>query len=59
MAYGNNAKTPSGVVSSDKNGMKSEPMRQGVAQGMQDKTKQFNTGKNEAVCYSHDRKSCQ
>ena len=59
MAYENNAKTPAGVVSSDKSGMKSEPMRQGVAQGMQDKSKQFNTGKNEAVCYSHDRKSCQ
>jgi len=59
MAYGNNAKTPAGVVSSDKSGMKSEPMRQGVAQGMQDKSKQFNTGKNEAVCYSHDRKSYQ
>jgi hypothetical protein len=49
-------------MSSDKTGTKSEPMRGGVAQGMQDKTgadKQFNTGRSESVCYSHDRKSCQ
>ena len=62
MKYANSVKMPAGVVSSDKTGTKSEPMRGGVAQGMQDKTgadKQFNTGRSESVCYSHDRKSCQ
>jgi hypothetical protein len=62
MAYGNNAKMPAGVMSSDKTTDKSEPMRGGNAQGMQDKTgadKQFNTGRSESMCYTHDRKSCQ
>ena len=62
MAYGNNAKMTAGVMSSDKTGSKSEPMRGGNAQDMQDKTgadKQFNTGRSESMCYTHDRKSCQ
>jgi hypothetical protein len=62
MDYGNNAKIPAGVVSSDKTTDKKEPMRDDNAMGMKDKTgsdKQFNTGRSESMCYTHDRKSCQ
>ena len=62
MAYGNNAKMPAGVKSSDERSERREREITGVAQGMPDKTgadKQFNTGRSESVCYSHDRKSCQ
>jgi len=62
MAYGNNAKMPAGVKSSDERSERHEREINGVAQGMQDKTgadKQFNTGRSEGVCYTHDRKSHQ
>jgi hypothetical protein len=60
--YGNNAKMPAGVKSSDERGERKESKVNGVAQGNQDKAgadKQFNTGRSEGVCYTHDRKSCQ
>lgn len=52
------ATPPKGASSSDTSGERHEAMRGGVAMGKEDnigKDKQFNTGRTEGVCYTHDR----
>jgi hypothetical protein len=54
------ATAPKKASSSDMSGERREKMVGGVAMGMMDKTgkdSQFNTGRSEGVCYTHDR-SC-
>ena len=54
------ATAPKKASSSDMSGERREKMVGGVAMGMMDKTgkdNQFNTGRSEGVCYTHDR-SC-
>lgn len=49
---------PKGVDASDKGGERKEPLRGGVGMGKEDmigKDFQFNTGRTEGTCYTHDR----
>ena len=52
------ATPPKGAMSSDMSGERKEKMRGGVAMGKEDATgadKQFNTGRTQGICYTHDR----
>jgi len=54
------AMPPKSASAADTKGERREKMVGGVAMGMMDKTgkdNQFNTGRSEGTCYSHDR-SC-
>lgn len=60
--YGTSAKAPAGATSSDAKGERREKMRGGVAMGKEDECgadKQFNTGRTEGICYTHERYQAQ
>lgn len=60
--YGTSAKAPAGATSSDNKGERREKMRGGVAMGKEDECgadKQFNTGRTEGICYTHERYQAQ
>ena len=51
-------KTPAGATASDMSGERKAKLVGGVAMGKEDATgkdKQFNTGRTEGVCYTHER----
>ena len=51
-------KEPKGVDRADRASERKESLKGGVAMGKEDMTgadNQFNSGKTEGVCYSHDR----
>ena len=58
MNYGTNGAKIPNAKSSDEKSERHESMRGGVGMGKADaigKDKQYNTGKTEGVCYTHDR----
>jgi len=55
--YGNNAKEPSGVKSSDATGERHGSLKNGIAMGRADSvsSQEFNGGTSKGICYTHVR----